>query len=344
MTLVLAMRLSDRTYIAADTRVTELNQQTGETTYSDNNLKVEILNSKLVVACAGKLRFIGHALRWLRNRIDEDTGIDDLKSILDEDFKDVINRYMADPLGGQADVEASLLFGGVQLDKQDILSVNMVSHLASRNQKLQEEAFERLIPLLSNLENGKPWSLENPQEKIDFDFVFGSSASPALTQALEQSMLAPISSITSNNIKIRVFAMDVHHTTGIEFNECDYGKLIKRGDGERGEASTDDIIARLEMNKDREDRSLANSTLIQEIAERFSKSVGGCVTVFEVMPDGVRVICAPEILKVGSDGTTFFPGTDVLNDQLVQIKLNGDIEPLIQLSESPLSQSRDAVL
>lgn len=149
MTVIMGVNLSDRLYIAGDTRVSK---KVGDeiVPQHDNVQKVEHLKNGIIVASAGHAGLAKHILNRLRKANFVSIGIDATRRDIEEWIKPVADWYWQNQ--GQADTHATFIIGGRSNARKRILDKKLLSEMQDSIFN-DEEARRQTLGMNSSLFN-----------------------------------------------------------------------------------------------------------------------------------------------------------------------------------------------
>lgn len=126
MTVIMGINLSDRLYIAGDTRVSK---KEGDkiVPQHDNVQKVEHLKNGIVIASAGHAGLAKHILNRLRKATFVSIGIDATRRDIEEWIKPVADWYWQKQ--GKADTHATFIIGGKSSARKRILDKKLLNEM-----------------------------------------------------------------------------------------------------------------------------------------------------------------------------------------------------------------------
>ena len=138
MSLIFGVNLSDRIYLAADTRVTHSSPKNGLSWVADRVLKVEVLTDDIVVACAGDVILIKYLLMKLRKEPFLKKGIDLTRINIRVWIAKQVSLFLEE---GHSYAKACFIFGGINKLKRKVIDgkklVTLVKELDSIKSQLQ---------------------------------------------------------------------------------------------------------------------------------------------------------------------------------------------------------------
>jgi len=137
MSLIFGVNLSDRIYLAADTRVTHLGSSHEPSWVADRVLKIEVLTEDVAVACAGDVVLIKYLFGKLRKEPFVQKGIEYLRTNIKVWVAEQINKYLEN---GRPYKKACFIFAGIDRKKRKVIDgkklIDLVKELDSIKRQL----------------------------------------------------------------------------------------------------------------------------------------------------------------------------------------------------------------
>ena len=250
MTVIMGINLSDKIYIAADTRVSRI-VGADIVTVHDNMLKVENIRGT-VIACAGDAALAAHIIASLRSGNLIDRGIDTLRNSIEAWIASVCEEYWQ-KLGRTT--HGTYIFAG---------------RSTQRRKRIPRAKMNSLLDsYFSNPElNGKPASLKH---------------------GLANDIQGKSEQLKTTYYDTKLFAVSVSHQ-GIQVDDADWGQHLIYGPTglDKSDVSPSDI-ARLEFSQDDEKNSsimMLPAYFYNMVKNRSLQGVSSTVVPLEVNQNG----------------------------------------------------------
>ncbi len=131
MSLIFGINLSNRIYLAADTRLSyfssDNNNPDKPSSINDDILKIEVLNNDTIVAVAGSTHLAKYLIKNLRKEDFIKKGINVIKENIVKWVAEQVNIY----LNTNSYASVCLLFGGIDRSKKKVISAKKLFDLVS---------------------------------------------------------------------------------------------------------------------------------------------------------------------------------------------------------------------
>ncbi len=289
MTLIVGLNLSDRLYIAGDTRVTF-----GDGSFSDDIIKVSevcgesfhIIGQKnpntICLAVAGNLSLAKYFFSEITSAVESGELPDDIR-ILSDQIKDFFQNRMDEWLKSNPYESCCIIFGGMTLD---------------RKKEISEENLEKLKDILKKNAPSKE-KLDDLKQKLDDSPVFQKIAKKIPKKNLERLYNKPDAmvinplvqdAIDSNSRFIEapdslIFGVQVSRS-GVKIETAEWGESLAYGTGGLTKDNlAEDFLATMELSpgqlvneKDMMETIRVQHHILDIAKDKGIKQIGGVVT------------------------------------------------------------------
>lgn len=131
MSLILGINLSDRIYLAADTRITKTDKSGKITYFEDNFLKIAPLSSTVAVAAAGNARMASFIINELKLTGVANEGIRKCREAVEGKVREIVDAYFT----RNAFASTVLIFGGINKGAKKKIVMNRFMQAVQQYQK-----------------------------------------------------------------------------------------------------------------------------------------------------------------------------------------------------------------
>jgi len=137
MSLIFGVNLSDRIYLAADTRVSHFKSNDEISWVADKVLKIEVLTGDVAVACAGDVSLIKYLYVKLQKEKFVEEGISRIRAEIKDWFARQVSAYLDE---GNKYAKVCFIFAGIDKQKRKIIDgkklITLVKELDSIKRQL----------------------------------------------------------------------------------------------------------------------------------------------------------------------------------------------------------------
>lgn len=268
MTMILGVNLSNRQYIAGDTRLSNL-QGDQYVVKSDNIQKVEYLSGKGItqttVACAGDAAMAKHLIRELRKTPFIHDGASEIRLYIHDWLIREVDNYFT----SHGFSEVTLIIGGANPNKK---------------KEVRGERMRELATAYAGKQGG-------------FMYI-----NPDLRKVIKLGKQIPNGKLSLDVNDMILFGVQISQSKGIEFFDTQWGDILVYGQkaGLVRESLTDKEIAGFEFgtpnfqgeSQEGRDMAFVNAIVMSNIEKLGLETVGGAVLTFQNLPDGTTIIIA----------------------------------------------------
>lgn len=275
MTLIVGLNLSDKIFLAADSRLSTLDIETGKIYQKHDNLqKIELIpgSVNIWVACAGSISFAKYILDKIKNYDIDKTNINNFKQGIEENLRADVHEYLLK--NGKSNV--TLMFAGVDKNKKQVVNGKRFTELASAH-----TGGQGLIRIKGYMKKHIKEGQILKDEPLDLD-------------------------INSTEL----FSLYIDHSS-FEITESKWGEVLVHGSGVKvvKETISDKIIGDFEFDPSFEDNGsgVGNDQaimygIILDNAKKYGiESVGGCVFPIALHSTGDTIIQTGEAYSIPID-------------------------------------------
>lgn len=330
MTLVLAINLSDRLYLAADTQVTQRKTDGTSIRGHDMQLKCEVLSAHLMVGCAGNAKMAAFLVREVLKTGVCNLGIRDFEIELKKILPRIVGEFL---LQGASYNEsyAILTFAGMDFGKHKIIDVKKYITLAKRFQDVKKQRIDSTF-------QKKPLQAFT-QDELSIFWIMARNSQMGMKDIIlrglkkygvkEGKIEIPITDGHVFQVRIDCAAKDEK----ILFEDYAWGDWAVSGAVVPKEIP-EELMLNLDFSMAGGSFEKDNYNLSIAITSNFSKYIGGCVTSFLINPEGIFTITQSFMRRrVDSQQTEILYEVALINGRIHKKTSQGIFLPLLTLTQ-----------
>jgi hypothetical protein len=254
MSFIIGVNLSDRIYLAADTRLTRKGVF-GMKYFEDNTLKIKALADNIAVAAAGNASMAAFLIKGLLGSDILSNGIFHCREHIESVLRNLVDNYFKN----NEFAEVVLIFGGTDKSRPKTIDMKRYLDLVTEYQK-----------------TGKPMNMKR-------GIYSGLMSKPGVPNP------RPILPIPDSH----VFAIKIGNS-GIIFEDVGWGDYVAHGGGLTKEHLPDVFLGELEVAANAGQTAHDKMWLalsVKAVAESFeAHTVGGSVTSFLIDGQGIGIL------------------------------------------------------
>jgi len=310
MSLIIGINLSDRIYLAGDTRITQRDYQDRNTIYIDNVVKVTPLygknvfdaglpvctnNNLISMAIAGDVSLANYVYLEIRKSIYEGKLSNDIRILFEQLNHEYLNLIVSEWLlkGGKYGDSCCLIFGGMTSNRNKNVSVIKLKEMVDQYKETHKVNDDKRKEWDKMIKGDETWQIINKKMQ--------EQAGKTVIESLEESSVPYIPSYIENAIKQNggiladfpdslVFRLDLKILeSGLLFDKktAEWGQYLARGSEKIDEGDLpDDLLSFLELMPGKEkgmehltESVVINKTILDIAERRGIKTIGGTVVI-----------------------------------------------------------------
>lgn len=321
MTLIVGINLSDRIYLAGDTRVTQYDLQNGGYRFIDNIIKISpmygknVINSGLPmckssnlisVAIAGDVSLANFVYSKIKSDIFQGGLSNDIRTLFDQLDFEYLNKIADQWLsnGKEYDLSCCLIFGGNEHSRNKNISIQRLKMMVEQYKKEHKVDDKKRQEFEDILKEDKIMQIIN--EKMM------QQAGKSVLQSIEESSIPSIPSFIEKAVQQNketlsdfpdslVFCVELKITKdGLIYNKrkAEWGQYLARGSEGINEGDLpDDLLSFIELMPDKE-KSLEHltegvvitKTILDIAKKRNISTIGGSVVINCIKKDQSQIM------------------------------------------------------
>jgi hypothetical protein len=301
MTLILGINLTDRLYLAADTRVSRQRGDIFEKVH-DNQLKVIRLNDHTIIGCAGKVQFVKHLTKHLVASELRNMGINQIRRNIEKIINQAIDNYLS---SGKTydESRACLMFAGLDEGCRKRISLKTLnSRRISFDTYLQKE-FASIIESIDDGDDIDPNRLNKVNKLRLGDLCYQPVYKPIIKQALKKNSIDEEGRIKIDTHDGLIFKIKIAAPNPPEYFDINWGEYAICGSLVDLKEIPEKVIGELEFAPHSGEKTRDVCAIVHWITERFKDTIGGAVTVFEMSEGKIKFL--PHDITRGVIGNSF---------------------------------------
>jgi hypothetical protein len=325
MTLIMGLNLSDKVYLAADTRITF-----GDGSTCDDGLKIlPILDranhktNSVTLAVAGDIAlaaFLHEKISKALNSGELSPDIRELYKVIKPFIQNALTEWTCkDP--GQL---TCLLFSGIWTGRPKPTDANKLSELVVQYAKKVKDGEANRKSLAMLVETDPTWKMINEKMQKDSGMTvlenMAKSDTPAIPKYIEDAIANNASNIPEMPDSL-IFSAMIEPVIGtIDLEKAEWGEFLAYGPSIRKEDLPQEILATLEFSPGKEknmkhliEGGIMSITILDIARENNIKSIGGTVVIVSADKDGEEIMGKDIVFREKNTG----------------VNINGTILPLI---------------
>ncbi len=336
MTLVLAANLSDRLYLAADTRVTRPFNGAIEVV-NDDQLKVAALALDLLVGCSGNAGMAAYVVERLKRESIASQGVRLFRAGVDSAIRPIVGDFLTETKINLSSANLAMIFVGQDKNGKKKLSVSRLTDILKSSQKV----YQKRIDSIGGGKNIRDFSKEEHVELFRLANESKANAKESIFQGLVSRRAGDsfeVSELDSHLFKVEICCSKTDEEKFI-YTDYDWGGCAVIGSGYKDFDIPEELFFNIELSALSGHFEQDGIQLVTRITEKFSPTIGGCVTTFMVKGGQYHTI-AGQILRVSAATGRPTPVFETTVDGMGQI-YRKDLASGVLIPLTPLEKIKD---